>query len=324
MTAINTPNCIGTIKNTGNSNCKVYPKHFKGAILVPTGSTYTEAECADFKAKIKPLFYASQSLRCYPIVTFTGFKDSTKEETKAAYGYGKEVYLKRKEYLWEFDTANGVAFANRLRSFNNSDAFDVLFFDEDGQIIGTLYDNAGANELKGFSLDYIRTMDNMASDGTKPNVNTTVFALSDPAEFNENLAILAPDKANLTIADLKGMIDLNITATGGVLKASISIKTVDDAINLYSAYSTEFAALTNFIVKKAGVVKTVGTSANDLVAIAKNNLTLMWDISFFAGSSGVFTFELDLPATLAAAGIGGSPANYYEGVNIASTTISAT
>ena len=52
MTAINNPNCIVVASNTGEGNCKFYPKHFKAAILVPKNTVLTDAECLDLKTKL--------------------------------------------------------------------------------------------------------------------------------------------------------------------------------------------------------------------------------------------------------------------------------
>ena len=168
-------------------------------------------------------------------------------------------------------------------------------------------------------------MDNKMLDGSTPATTMVSFALKNAKEFNEDIAMISDAVNNIDIDALNGMIDLTHTSVGGVLKISVGIETADDKIDMYDAYSTEFAALGNFIVKKGGVVKSVGTSANDLVSIAANALTKKWDITLYAGSAGTdFTVQLQTPAVLAAAGIGGLPNNYFEDVTTTTATVTAT
>lgn len=333
MTVINNPSCIVVASNLGLSQCKPYPKHFKAALLLPKGTVFTDAECADLKTKLNALFIANTSARVYPVTEFFGFKDSSKEPVKAAYGYGAEQYVKRKEYIFEYDTNNGIFYANRLRSFNPPNhGYDCAFFDEEMNFWGTKAVTAGVVGFKGFTMASVMTLDNDASDGTKANVTTTVFSLLNGKEFNEDIAFIPNAIVNVELSDLKGMIDVSHTSVGGVLTISVGIQTIDDGINLYDLYSTQFASICNssgvggmHIIKKGGVVCTTGTSANKLVSIAANPLTKKWDITFYAGSAGTdFTHELQTPTILAAAGIGGLPNNYFEDVTITTATITAT
>ncbi|HEY5588415.1 MAG TPA: hypothetical protein VIK86_05600 [Candidatus Paceibacterota bacterium] len=295
---------------------------------MPKGKVLSEAECADLKTTLAALYIANSSLRAYPIQELTGFKDSSKEETKGTSGsYGAEKYVKRAEYVWEFELINGVFYANRLRSFNSpNNAYDVIFLDEKNQMWGTTSVTAGVTGFKGYSLTEFHVMDNKMADGANAGLNNVVsFALKDAKEFNENIAMLSDATVNIELSDLKGMIDLTHTSVGGVLKISIGIQKADDKTDLYDTYATQFAALGNFIIKKGGVVKSVGTTANDLVAIAANPLTKKWDITLYAGSAGTdFTVEMQTPTVLAAAGIGGTPGNYFEDVSITTATVTAT
>lgn len=325
--AINNPSCIITAANTGVSNCKPNLKTVKGFVFLPKGKVLTDAECLDLKTTLSALYISNPSLRAYPVKELTGFKDGSKEETKGATGsYGAEQFVKRTEYFWEFELINGVFYANRLRSFNSPNhGYDVIFLDEGNQIWGTKSETAGVIGLKGFTLSEFHVRDNSMNDGTKSPNTVVTFALQDAKEFNENIAMLSDAVVNIELADLTGMIDLTHTSVGGVLKISVGVLKADDKIDLYDTYSTQFAALGMWIVKKGGVIKAVGTTANDLVAIAANPITKKWDITLYAGSAGTdFTVEMQTPAILAAAGIGGAPGNYFEDVSVTTAIVTAT
>lgn len=328
MTVINNPSCIITQANLGIENCKPTLGIIKGMVALPAGTVLTDAECADLKTTLQALFIETAAKRAYPIGEILGFTDASKEEVMGTTGsYGAEEVVMRMQYGWKFEINNGLFWANRLRTFNNPNrGYEYLFFDDKGQAAGATSTTLGVVGLKGYSVNTFYLMDNKLPTGAaNANPNTFLMTLKDPKEFNENIALISDATNNMELSDLKGMIDLTHTSVGGVLKISIGIQTADNKVNLYDLYKTEFAALAAFVIKKGGVVKNVGTTANDLVSIAGNDLTKKWDISLYAGSAGTdFTTELVSPAALAALGIGGLPESYFEDVTITTATVTAT
>lgn len=310
MATINNPNCIVLNSNTGVGNCKLFPKHIKGAVLLPKNKVLTDAEALDLKTTLRALFIQTNLLRAFPVIEFVGFKDSSKKTTFGSLGYGKELPVKQGDYMWDFDLANGICFSNKLKAFNPPNNFyDALFVDADNNFWGTKSINAttGAVEIKGFSLDYIFTDDFELTDGSKPAVSMVRFALKDAKEFNQDVAYIPASKVNIKLNELKGMFDLVLTKQAAIAnKVTVGVNTLCDGIDLYSLYADALASASLWIVKNASTGAAITTTT-----CVKNATTGGWDVGF-TGTGISVTITLTTPALLATAGIGGLPDNYFE------------
>jgi hypothetical protein len=324
---ISNPNCDLKYGNTGKESCIKTLEHAKGFVLVPKGTVFKSSETVDFETTLKALCIKTlPAERAFPVIGLDDFTDSSKEQTVETLGFGGTIPLEGTEkVIYTHNYHFGFEFNKRLRKFNNTNKYDLIYLLADGTYYGTKRTDSDGNDgIAGFPFDSFNVMPMKLANGKDSSTKFGVtIVFSDSSDFNDNGEYINSTYSKML--ELKGMIDATHTATGGVLKISVQMYTVADKINLSELYSTELADLSLHIVKKAGVVKTVGTSANDLVSIAYNALTKSHDITLYAGSAGTdFTHEFVNPTLLAAGDVGGAPGNYYEDVTVATAIVTAT
>ena len=109
--------------------------------------------------------------------------------------------------------------------------------------------------------------------------------------------------------DVLGILDIQLTEVAVVAgKATISAQLDCGKTDLYTDLSTLLADKTLWTVETSAGVS---VSITDVTANASSSA---WDVEFTG--TGAHTIGLASAATLAAAGVGGSPINGYEGIDV--------
>lgn len=298
---INTPVC-STVNagNTGVPGCYFNPKNIVGAIMVDKNATFTAAEVAVFKTTLQTAVLAAGTERVYPIFRFVEVADNSEEETIASSGYGEKEPVKDGDYDLKFRfIKGGLCLLKNLRKFNNTD-MKVLLVDSDNNVFGTLN---SAGELCGMTcVIYAPKM--KFNDGSNASQYFIRIILNKPEEFNDAPGFVHCDfnveneiKGNLDVELVQHEVDFGV--------ATVKLRTACGKTDLYDTYDDEFAAVGMWTCTKAGAAVTI-------TGVAKDATNKAWDISFTG--TGVHTLNLAAPSVLAAAGIGGSPENGYEGI----------
>lgn len=296
---INTPVCVVGGANTGVPACAMAPDKFVGAILIPRSKTFTDVEAVAIIRHLQAMCLAVASQRAYPIFRFEEIADNSEEETVNTLGYGSKQVAKDGKYDWTFRfLKGGLCFQKKLRAFNKAD-MKVLFVDSNNIIFGT---RAADGNITGFSLDFFYAKPFKAADGSNAAIFQARFALSKPAEFNENVVYVNP---GVDVEEsIKGNIDVELVqlavASG---KVTVGVQTVCDKVDLFETYDDALASGDLWKVTKAGAVVAV-------TSVAKSATLPGWVISFTG--TGEHVVSLATPAELAAVDVGGTPDNGYE------------
>lgn len=300
MSKLNNPGCVVVVGgNTGVPDCTFAPEKIIGAILIDRNKIFSQADIENLIVKLQEATLETGQNRILPIFRFEEIADNSEEETISTLGYGSKQVVKEGKYDWTFRLLKGgMCLQKNLRTYNGTNK-KVLFIDANNVIYGT---QIGEGGFTGFSLDFFYAKPFKANDASNAAIFQVRFALSKPAEFNDRVAFI---KMEVDVEDnLRGIIDLELTLKAKEPgKASVSVQTQCDKIDLYDAFSESLASGSLWKVSKNGIPVTINT-------VAKNDALKAWDISFTGTDAHQITLET--PKVLAAANIGGAPENGYE------------
>lgn len=125
--------------NTGVGSCYLDIKNVVGAIIVPSGTTFSAANTATASAFIAALNTATsapKAQRAYPIHAFGEIKDGSESAVTEKLGYGVELVVRDGTYKWQFRILKGgFCLSKALRQFNSMNV-DVFFVDSTGLVFG--------------------------------------------------------------------------------------------------------------------------------------------------------------------------------------------
>ncbi len=299
---INTPIC-STVNggNSGVPGCYFNPKNIVGVIMVDKNATFTAAEVADFKTTLQTGVLAAGASRIYPIFRFVEVSDNSEEETFSIAGYGEKEPVKDGDYDLKFRfIKGGLCLLKNLRKFNNSD-MKMLLVDSDNNVFGTLN---SSGELCGLS-GVVFAPKMKFNDGSNASQYFFRIILDKPEELNDAPGFVHCDfnvenevKGNLDVELVQHEVDFGV--------ATIKLRTACGKTDLYDTYEDEFAVVENWTCANSS------GAAVTITGVTKDAVNKAWDIAFTG--TGVHTLNLAAPSVLAAAGIGGSPENGYEGI----------
>ncbi len=303
---LNTPSCSAAgYGNTGVPSCYFDPKNIVGAIILPKTVGFTAAQIADFKTTLKAAAIATTD-RIYPVFRFVGVTDNSEDVTIQTAGYGEKQITKEGDYDWLFQYYKGGACYNaNLRRFKDGD-WSVMFIDADNQVFGT---RRSDGKFYGATTSFIYAPKWKLNDGTNVTMYGLRIGLPKPEELNDRdkLGFVACDFDVET--EIKGILDLQLSEVELALGvATVKIKTACGQVDMSTLYSTAFASASLWTVTTAAGASVVISS------VTYDSVNKAWDIAFTGTGSHVI--GLASPAALAAAGIGGDPNNYYEGLTL--------
>lgn len=125
--------------NTGVGSCYLDIKNVIGAIIVPSGTTFSAANTSTSSAFVTALAAATvapKANRAYPIHAFGEIKDGSEAAVTEKLGYGVELVVRDGTYKWAFRILKGgFCLSKALRQFNNMNV-DVFFVDSTGLVFG--------------------------------------------------------------------------------------------------------------------------------------------------------------------------------------------
>ncbi len=299
---LNNPGCVVVAANTGLPDCPFAPDKFVGAILIDKNQVFSDSDVASataFITKLQELALVAGKTRAYPIFRFEEITDNSEEETVATLGYGSKQVVKDGKYDWTFRlTKGGLCYQKKLRAFNKIEK-KVLFIDDSGVIYGTI----GSGGFTGFSMEFFFAKPFKVADGSNAAIFNARFALSKPKEFNEYVGFI---KTNLDVEEsVKGITDVEleqVTITNAA--ATISVVTGCDKVSLFDVFADDLADPLLWVVTSSA-----GTNVS-VTGVTKVPASSAWAVAFTG--TGVFSISLAAPSVLAAAGIGGTPANGFE------------
>ena len=265
--------------NTGIPDCEPIPGNFTGAILIPTGTSYTPTQVATFDVTLQDAAKADNALsRIYPIKKFTAMNDNSTEDTTTETGYGDTFKTRDGKPVLQFQLNNGMSSWANLRGFDNQEtSWTVLFIDEQNNCIWGRK-NASGN-VEGFSLNQLSVPAPKWNQGSDPFNYMVTFGLTSTKQL-ENFALVQFEDDIEVLDVVSGLLEIDVTVnsySGGVLNVSAYSSGTD----LYDLYSTELVTIGAWALTNRATGATITITGITLVPGTKS-----FDIAFTALSPG--------------------------------------
>lgn len=313
MSILNIPLCPGnTGGNTGVPTCFFDPGKIKGVIVMAKTKYFTPTNMADeatLLAAMRAATLATGSARIYPIFRFQAVTDNSEDTVKVTSGYGEVDVAREGNYNWLFEMANGgMCYQKQLRNFNfNSGKWAVMLVDDENKLIGRV--DASGN-LYGFTTGILHAHPLKINDGSNNTKYNLEIGLPNPKQLNDQFGNV-PFVTTDIESDVLGLLDVELVQLAVALdKVTIGARLNIGKTDLFADLSTLLADAGLWTCTKAGAAVTI-------TGVVASTTYDGWEISFTG--TGVHVINLAAPATLAAAHVGESPNNGYEGIAVSVT-----
>ena len=273
--------CTTILSNTGLATCYFTPKNIGGAILIPAGTTYTQAQQAALLTVLQDATQANSiTSRIFPVKKFKAFEGAGTENVINTDAQGGKTKVRQGKYGFIATYVNGgMDLHTAMMSFDDQqDAFDILFIDtKNNGLFGTKRGTNG-NELGGFSMELIDVMNLTMNDGTNETMYKVGFYLEDPDEINFRPAFYGFPKSVSVINSLNGLLNINPVIHTANVAGLIKIKLYSGETDLADVYSTELAT----------------ASLYDAVNVKTQGAITVTSVTYVAATK---TFNIQLDAT---------------------------
>lgn len=300
-TILNAFNCIVSGGNTGVSTCAIDIKRIKGAILLPSGFSFTPTNLsseATFLSALQAATLAAKGSRAYPIHDFEEISDNTEKPVIQTLGYGGKAVVREGYYDWTFQIIKGgFCLAKALRKFNNQNV-DVLFIDDNDLLFGKK-DSAG--NLYGIPQAYVYQAPFKVNDGSKTSIYNQQFVFK--PDFVDSIGFV-----QLNAGDFDTVVGLQdvVLQSGGARAANVSlVKAVTSCggVDIHSLYASQLAAANMWVA-------TDSVSGNNLTitSVADNTNIGGWTITVDTSdpdynAAHPVVISMAVPSVLNAAGV---------------------
>jgi hypothetical protein len=308
MATLNKLTDSSTIGNTGVGGLFFDPKIIIGAFLCPKNY---ELDISSVQANlIAATHHVSKKLRMYPIYDLLTPKDSTEQKVVQNFNTGAKKVVREGYNDWMFQyVQGGLTLLQELRKFNGS-LYDFIFLDDKGRLIGIA--GSTATKLRAVPCDggYFWADPWKSNDGSKVAEFNIQFVFKTIYLTDQIAFVEAGFDVPTTIYGLQDVVLTAITGgTAGTYKVTAKTPV---GINLAELYPTIFAGaggpanwlVKNFLTSAAITVTgiTIGTDTNGDPCFVFVLDTADLD---YPGAGEFLTFNLNVPATLQAAGADG-------------------
>lgn len=298
MNALNNFPCALLGSNTGFGSCTVDFKNIIGAIVVPQGTSFSQANTATPAAFLAALIAATsavKSARAYPISNFGEIKDGSESAVTEKLGYGSELVVRDGNFKWAFRIEKGgFCLSKALRAFNNMNV-DVFFVDANSLVIGQrLVSGSGVVTFGGIPQFQAYQEPLKINDGSKNTIYMQNFSFAGNAfdnfggvqlnagDFSNVLGLLpiylysgGARVANVSLVKgTAGCVGADLGTQLGAALALVGLWSVQDSVtgNFYATItSVSFSATTNtytITVPTADPAYVVGNPVNISLAAA--------------------------------------------------------
>lgn len=207
--------------NTGVGSCYLDIKNVVGAIIVPSGTSFSQSNTATPSAFITALAAATvapKTGRAYPIHAFGEIKDGSESAVSEKLGYGVELIVRDGTYKWAFRILKGgFCLSKALRQFNSMNV-DVMFVDSTGLVFGQRnVSSTGVVTFGGVPQYQIYQEPFKINDGSKNTIYMQNFSF--PGNSFDNLGAVQLQESDFeTILGLQ-----NITLTTAVRTTNVTV-----------------------------------------------------------------------------------------------------
>lgn len=239
MTTLNKPLCATNYGNTGFGDCFLEPGKIKGSFQVPSSLLITLDDLPDLQALLTEKVSAPIGQRIFPYHGFISNTDNTEDPTINTTDYGDKMFIRDGFYDFTFRYTNGGVMAHQEFQKNEGTNKYFLFYDDNGNIFG--YKKSGG--LAGIKNTLFKVNPWRFASGSD-TAQYTMRHIIDPIYMNKgNLGFIHTDSFNFF--DILGIEELAIqfiSLAGSAAKVKLVTKI--SGVDMYEAYSTEFASPT--------------------------------------------------------------------------------
>lgn len=209
----NKPNCGGVTStfNSGLPLCDVIRKAPKALLLMDSGVEFTPADrasVATLTAAIKTKTRAARGGRVYPILSLSGFTDTSKASTKASIGNLsiQEITMQEGVPSFTFEQYKGDLFQKQLSKAEGGN-LKLMIIDAGNVLYGT---ETSSGNLTGFTMAEFKAELAKFATASNPAVYPFSITLDSIVEYRDNLMIVQLDS---TIFNISGIVDANLNST---------------------------------------------------------------------------------------------------------------
>lgn len=299
-----------TVTNTGVPSCVFTPDVVLDAILVPTGTTVTQAEI-NLAGGLPQLIMSKlneddKRKRWFYVPNFEELNDGSEDEQTESLGYGREVITGEGRYVLNFRfIKGGKCLHTKLRKFTGAeDAYDVFFIDGQRALMGTeTVDTNGDIAISGYGLDEIFVPKMQFADGSNSAQFWIRFVLTDATQVNDTFAFVLPEGSQkVAMSKLKSIMDVTLIAPKTTNDGKVGVLAVSgcNAVNLAEVFGSDLADVSLWEVKSAGGTIAITAILETTNTIGQPIYELEIDTSDgnYPASTETFTISLVAPSVL--------------------------
>lgn len=292
--------------NTGMTSCNYNPENITGAIFLPKGKTYTQAQVLTLNTLlVADAMNNDPSQRIYPIKPFIGSEDKSGESVTETFGYGGQSKVRSGKPGINFEMNHSLCHWKKIRKFDNKqNSFDVILVDGANNVLwGTTVSNGG---FKGFSLDMIDVPMHKFNTGANSFKYMVNLVFSNIKEWDASAVVQFENTVAIDTL-VNGLIDVELNVITPVTAAGLVVlgaKAGCGGTNMAPTFNTNLAQVTAWTATRndTGAVLPIGTvSAN--AALNGWNVTVTLPTVALMPLGTTFTVNLANPSVLAAAPI---------------------
>jgi hypothetical protein len=268
--------------NTGLDQRQIDFKNIVGAIIVPTGTTFSQsntATAAAFLAALQAATVAVRTARAYPINNFGEVKDGSESVGEEKLGYGAGLIVRDGTFKWAFRIIKGGFWLSKaLRAFNNTNV-DVFFVDSNSLVIGQrIVSSTGVVSFGGIPQYQAYQEPIKINDGSKNTIYMQNFSFPGNAFDNIGLVQLNPGDFNTVL----GLQNITLYSGGarvtnvslvkgyaGNLNADLGV-TLGSALALASLWTVQDSVTGNYFNSSTGITSVTFSSSTNTYTITAN------------------------------------------------------
>jgi hypothetical protein len=213
--------CATERMGTGTIECFVETGIPNGFFLTtPDWSLDTETETFN-KA------YLTQQIQEGKIIPFTNsvsFTDNSEDDVFQTFDTGIKTIVRDGKPEFGYDYQRGYCWHAAAHSYNSFKAYKVILI-WDNDVLGFAKD-ADGKTIKGLDMGYIKTANYKNNNGTESQTTTINFQLTNPKQYNQDMALLDSEQLDFNPSDINGVIDAKLTIEDQLVNA-------DESFNLF-------------------------------------------------------------------------------------------
>ena len=220
-------------RGTGTIECDVETGIPNGFFLTtPDWSLNTETETFNKTYLIDQI----QLGNIIPFTNSVSFTDNTEDDVFETFNTGIKTIVRDGKPEFAFDYQRGYCWHSAAHSYNSFKAYKVILV-WDNDVLGFARDADGVS-IKGLDLGYIKTSTYKNNNGTESQTSTINFQLTNPKQYNQDMALLDSEQLDFSPTDVNGVIDCSLTintdpVTTATSTLNVSVKAkCNSAVNI--------------------------------------------------------------------------------------------